>query len=79
MSKLIHQQDNDKISLEKDEMLEDVVYESVSNQWKFRKFESRKIELVKSLCVSVASSDTEAKLRQNHVMWLRWLDVKTNE
>ncbi len=27
------------------------------------------------LCESVASSDTEAELRQNHVMWLQSRDV----
>jgi hypothetical protein len=43
MSKLIHQQDNDKISLEKNEMLEDIVCEFVTNQWECRKFESNKI------------------------------------
>jgi hypothetical protein len=30
------------------------------------------------LCESVASSDTKAELRQNHVMWLRWLCIKRN-
>jgi hypothetical protein len=29
------------------------------------------------LCESIASSDTEAELR-NHVMWLRWLCIERN-
>ncbi len=32
VSKLVHQQDSDKISFEKNEMLEDVVCEFITNQ-----------------------------------------------
>ncbi len=59
MSKLIHQQDNDKISLERNEMLKNIVCASVTNQWECRKFESDKIELAKSLCLSAKSEIVE--------------------
>ncbi len=59
MSKLIHQQDNDKISLERNEMLEDIVCKSVTNQWECRKFESDEIEFAKSLCLLTKSEIVE--------------------
>jgi hypothetical protein len=56
-SRFIHFKNDDKISFEKDEMLEDFVCKFVSNQWKFRKF--RSIELATSLCLSTKNEIVE--------------------
>ncbi len=59
LSRFIHQQDSDKISLERDEMLEDLACESVTNQWKCKNFRSEKIEFAKNVCLSAKSKIVE--------------------
>jgi hypothetical protein len=50
LSRFIHFKNDDIISFKRNEMFEDLAYESASNQWKFRKF--RSIEFATSLCFS---------------------------
>jgi hypothetical protein len=47
--------------------------ESFDRFWKSK--DDEKSSTIHVLCESVASSDTEAELRQNHVMWLQSRDV----
>ncbi len=54
LSELIHQQDSDKISLKRDEMLEDVACESITNQWN-----CRKSEFAKNFCLSIKNEIIE--------------------
>jgi hypothetical protein len=50
LSKLVHLQNNDKISLEKNENLENTFYRNFTNQWENEKF--RSVEFATSLRLS---------------------------
>jgi hypothetical protein len=57
LSRFVHFKNDDKISFERNEMLENLVCESASTQWKFRKLKS--IELATRLCLSTKNEIVE--------------------